>query len=311
MNLTDIARMSEREAIEFLVVEGVLQNPHCRDHSHAKMRLIKKQKDRYRWECAPCIYSKRGGGMHAVRDANWLQDSRLPIKSVLLLVYLWSTGLSSVQQLSKEMGDVAATTVIDWCRYLRDVCGWATSERLKESRIGGPGTICELDETVMSRRKYHRGRIVKARWLFGGICRETKEMFAVLVPDRRAETLMSSITAHIAPGTTIITDGFASYKGLADHPDYNWQWVNHKENFVKPGHPQVHTQTVERMWRPLKDAVRSRHGTDEGQVESYVAEGIWRQLHGNDDAFKAILADIAFFWPPGTDIDSVPFYAEE
>ncbi|CAJ0584563.1 unnamed protein product, partial [Mesorhabditis spiculigera] len=304
MNLTDIARMSEREAIE-------------------SFWWWKPRQDAADKETKGSVPL----GMCAVHlfEARWwhARDSRLPIKSVLLLVYLWSTGLSSVQQLSKEMGDVAATTVIDWCRYLRDVCGWATSERLKESRIGGPGTICELDETVMSRRKYHRGRIVKARWLFGGICRETKEMFAVLVPDRRAETLMGQ---HHRPHCAWHHDHygrFASYKGLADHPDYNWQWVNHKENFVKPGHPQVHSRQLsgrDRRYRlsldlqcgvprrTLCDLVTARM---RGQVESYVAEGIWRQLHGNDDAFKRPFSRILLFWPPGTDIDSVPFYAEE
>ena len=27
--------------------------------------------------------------------------------------------------------------------------------------------------------------------------------------------------------------------------DYNWDWVNHSENFTKPGNSSVHTNTIE------------------------------------------------------------------
>ena len=48
----------------------------------------------------------------------------------------------------------------------------------------------------------------------------------------------------VAPGTRIITDGWAAYKGI-EKLGFLWDWVNHKENFVKPGHPDVHTNTIE------------------------------------------------------------------
>ena len=42
----------------------------------------------------------------------------------------------------------------------------------------------------------------------------------------------------------IITDGWAAYKSLGDHR-YEFDFVNHSENFVKPGCPDVHTNTIE------------------------------------------------------------------
>ena len=42
----------------------------------------------------------------------------------------------------------------------------------------------------------------------------------------------------------IITDGWAAYKSLGDL-GYEFDFVNHSENFVKPGCPDVHTNTIE------------------------------------------------------------------
>jgi hypothetical protein len=52
--------------------------------------------------------------------------------------------------------------------------------------------------------------------------------------------------------------------------------VNHSTNFVCPEDPSVHTQKIERFWRPFKDANRRRNGTHEHMVDSYIAEGLWR-----------------------------------
>ena len=38
--------------------------------------------------------------------------------------------------------------------------------------IGGQGVEVEIDETLMARRKYNRGRISLQVWVFGGIERE-------------------------------------------------------------------------------------------------------------------------------------------
>lgn len=93
-----------------------------------------------------------------------------------------------------------------------------------------------------------------AKWVFGGVCRENKvQRFAVCVPDRTAAVLLPIIRKWIRPGSRIISDGWSAYKQLAHDSDYDWSGVNHKKNFVDPNDATVHTQTIERMWRPLKE----------------------------------------------------------
>src|SRR5215468_10364451 len=74
----------------------------------------------------------------------------------------------------------------------RGYFGQLVSSHLEDAQeqIGGPGVIVEVDESKFGKRKYHRGHPVDGAWVFGGIERtEAKRRFAVVVPDRTAETL--------------------------------------------------------------------------------------------------------------------------
>eukprot|EP00094_Tigriopus_californicus_P013887 TCALIF_13442-PA protein Name:"Protein of unknown function" AED:0.31 eAED:0.31 QI:0/0/0/0.66/0/0/3/0/81 len=67
----------------------------------------------------------------------------------------------------------------------------------------------EIDETLVAKAKYHRGRAVPQTWLFGGI-----ECFMVKVPDCSTQTLETAIQRYILPGSHVISDGWAAYPGI-------------------------------------------------------------------------------------------------
>ncbi|KII62656.1 hypothetical protein RF11_04831 [Thelohanellus kitauei] len=110
-------------------------------------------------------------------------------------------------------------------------------------RLGGEGFTVKIREAKFGRRKYHRGKKVKGVWVFGGIQRKTNEVSsrALLspVPDRSRENLFAIIQRWIEPGispilnegTTIVSDGWASYLGL-NEIGYQHLAVNHSETFV-------------------------------------------------------------------------------
>ena len=53
-----------------------------------------------------------------------------------------------------------------------------------------------------------------------------------------------TINSQVAIGLRIITDGWQAYKTLGDE-GYEWDWVNHSKNFVKPGTKDIHTNSIE------------------------------------------------------------------
>lgn len=110
------------------------------------------------------------------------------------------------------------------------------------------------------KRKYHRGRCVEGCWVFGGIQRGSDRCFLVVCPDnsRSEATLLPIIKQYVAPGTTIITDGWKAYINLGNH-GYIHHDVKHCRNFVDPA-SGAHTNGCEGNWTHVKSRVLRRGG---------------------------------------------------
>jgi len=141
--------------------------------------------------------------------------------------------MTSIEFCSHEL-DVNSRTVVDWNNFLREIC--AADLLANPPKIGGPGLTVEIDESLFARRKSHVGRVLPQLWVFGGICRETRECFMYAVDDRTAATLLPVIVACIHQGTTIMSDMWAAYGGIAAL-GYAHQQVNHSVEFVNQVYP--------------------------------------------------------------------------
>ena len=145
-------------------------------------------------------------------------------------------------------------------------------------KIGGEGMTVEVDETLIFKRKNHMGRLLSSEvsqvWAFGGICRETGEVFVIEVPNRTAATLLEYLTMHVKTGTRIISDCWSAYNELSRYGFLHGR-VNHSLNFVDPADQTIHTQTVERMWRSLKSILPK--GTKQEHRGGYLAEFMFKQ----------------------------------
>lgn len=101
------------------------------------------------------------------------------------------------------------------------------------TKVGGPGKVVEIDEALFGKRKYNRGRLLQAKWVFGGYERESRKIFLMPVANRSKETLLEAITSWILPDTTIMSDMWRSYDCL-NNEGFQHLSVNHKMNFVDP-----------------------------------------------------------------------------
>ncbi|GAB1610125.1 hypothetical protein Ahia01_001298500 [Argonauta hians] len=194
-------------------------------------------------------------GSSAIRSGSFFENSLLKLWQIMLLSIFWAFsagcgGGCTYDVIMKETGVKSKRTLVDWFAFFRDIA--VECFALHPRRIGGPGLIVEIDESLFVRRKYHRGRTVANQWVFGGFCRTSKKGFLVAVPDRTSDTLLPLIKQYIRPGSIIFSDMWAAY-------NYIHQAVNHKRNFVDPV-TGVHTNGAEGMWSNAKRKMKSMNG---------------------------------------------------
>lgn len=205
MRLRDIVHDS-KSAIEYYQQHGIIHGSRLCSSCSKPMKLSFANSGR--WACGRKECRKTEG----VRTKTWLAGSRISVDTSLYFIYFWAREISSISRNEHELGMSHGTTV-DWSMYMREVCAWKLQQERKV--IGGPNCTVEIDESMFAKRKNNVGRVLPQQWVFGGICRETREVFLVKVPDRSAPTLMPLICEFIAPGTTVISDKWRAYSKVS------------------------------------------------------------------------------------------------
>lgn len=163
------------------------------------------------------------------------------------VVDLYQAAKFSQQLIMKETG-FSEHTVVDWENFCREAA-FEIIENCDFQQLGGPRCIVEIDETLVGKRKYNKGKKRACQtWVFGGVERGTDKCFAVQVAQRDAATLVPIIKKYVAAGTTIHSDCWKAYSSLGK-AGYKHLTVNHSLTFVDG---EVHTNQVEGMWKHLK-----------------------------------------------------------
>jgi IS1 family transposase len=209
----------------------------------------------------------------SIRVGSFFEKAKLNLCDCMLFLHLWSKGYT--EQLICDDFPFARGTTVDWSRFCRELCVYHYES--SDAKIGGPGTIVEIDETLIVKRKYDRGRMLTEGWLFGGIERRSDGVFNCfmrVVYNRSAAQLTHLIQQHVELGTTIMTDGWAAYVNLGTM-GYFHQVVIHADNFISPDDASVHTQTIESTWCSLKRFIRSRGTHKGGHMLEYICEWLF------------------------------------
>lgn len=56
----------------------------------------------------------------------------------------------------KDGSVIGSEAIVDWKNYFRDICSMYFENH--PQTMGGPDSIVEIDETVITKRKYHKGK---------------------------------------------------------------------------------------------------------------------------------------------------------
>ena len=211
------------------------------------------------------------------RDGTFFEKSNFTLKKIIRFIYLWAHELLSVKTAKREF-KMSNSTIVDWKQFLRDIC--AEHFMKNPVQLGGPGITVEIDESVFTRRKYNRGRMVREQWVFGGIDVTAKKGFLIPVGRRDAATLLPIVEQFILPGSTIVSDCWRAYNALPTL-GYNHLTVNHTYHFVDPD-TYAHTNNVENMWMRAKMRSKREMGTKPELLESYLIEFMWRTSVAGD-----------------------------
>jgi hypothetical protein len=138
----------------------------------------------------------------------------------------------------------------------------------------GQGVEVEIDECLLVRRKYNKGRVVNEQCVFGGREVDSYRCIVVAVPNGTKETLVNAIIAYIKQGSVITSDCWPAYGDLKEY-GYTHLKVNHSESFVDPLTGAT-TNHVKNMWQKLKPPHKVRYGTHRSTLNSHLIEFMWR-----------------------------------
>ncbi|KFD47379.1 hypothetical protein M513_11742 [Trichuris suis] len=238
----------EGSVIRFLQQKRVLCQQRLCAKEHPMTLSSESRSHPPRWRChkAECRTDV------PLRRGTIFEGSNTDFRKVIMFIYLWSNDFEASKFCSKEFGTNVAPSVgannssadlieldkkcaVAWRKRLPDVA--AESVLSHPCVIGDPGHIVEVDGTLFSKRKSHRGR---------------------------------------EPGTTVISDCWGGYRRLS-REDYTHLRMNHSINFLHPDDPEVHTQSVESLWAQVKRRNKARCGTRRSERESYFCEFMWRR----------------------------------
>ena len=249
--------------IEFLQQHSIIKKeelcPKCGACCEMKTRKRKEREPKIYWACyksyipagdedfvrVKCNYLK------SVTSGTWFEKVHLGFSENLILLHMYCENEFKREQAARIV-HLSMKTVTDYTNFYREVfldyCASNSSE------IGGEGKVIQIDEAKFGKRKYHRGRYIDGKWIFGGIEMGSKKSFFVHVEDRSRATLLRVIKEWVAPGTTIVSDCWKAYDCLEDE-GFHHLVVNHSMNFVDPS-TGANTNLIERQWRDLRSILQ-------------------------------------------------------
>lgn len=142
-----------------------------------------------------------------------------------------------------------------------------------ETYLGGQWKNKRRSQKNMPTR---RGRGTRKTPVFGILCRSGK-VWAEVVPDVEARTLLSLIKARVRKGSTVYSDTWKSYTGIAAK-GYVHRLVEHSKGEYSNG-KGTHINGFEGFWGYLKRRLAAKGGIRKERLPLYLGEYVWRYNH--------------------------------
>jgi len=249
-------------------------------------------KKRRSYECAAC------GGQTSATAGTVLHNTRTSIQKWFLAIYLMASTpkAPSATELERQLGVTHKTA---WA--IRHKITRAMARRDRELMLCG---LVEMDESfVGGRERGAKGRQTERKSLVAvavdhttnGGCRHAHMQ---VIPDGSAPSLATAAQRTIAPGSDILTDGWAGYRALSDQGYTHLAWPLETPEDALKLLPWVHIAISNfKRW-----ALDTFHGISPKHLQSYLDEFCYRlnRRWYRSDLFRKILNRCLRFTAPIT-----------
>lgn len=188
--LISIISILVEEVVQLLHNEGLIrQNERCHNRTCRLNCLLLKKKEAmfgHFFRCSRCQKEC------TILDDRFFEKSRLPIKKIIYFIWLWANTTPFLTALT-VLG-VSKASIYQHYRYIRDKCSWKMIQTPNFFRLGGPEHNVQIDETVVAKRKYHRGCLIPEKLVLGMYNTTMKMGVVVYIRRKNATTLIKKIT---------------------------------------------------------------------------------------------------------------------
>ena len=210
------------------------------------------------------------------------EDSPIPLEKWLPAMWMLcndKNGISSYE-LHRALGvtQKSAWFMLHRIRVaMRDnSLGWKT-------KLGGPDTEVEVDETFVGGRKKNMHANKKLRYeqrggaqgktvVQGFLDRDLRQVRTKIVPDVKRETLQAEVLNEVKFGSKVYTDDAVAYNELRSR--FVHEVVNKTESYVRG---RVHVNGMENFWALLKRTLGGTYvAVEPFHLEKYLDEQVFR-----------------------------------
>lgn len=270
--------MSVDRVIQILMHQQLLMPTKACSSCGPQMKLRKKNAmiDKVCWCCVNRHCVKYQSTM-SIRTGSFFESFRSSLSDIFTVIILWSLN-KQIKDIVTDYG-LSKSTFIDIVDKLRHT----VHNDLVDGpvKLGGLGIVCQIDESLLSRKaKYNVGR-QPSRQVWVGIvdCSfKPAKGHAQIVENRSAATLLPIIGQICRPGTIIHSDSWAAYNSIQSSFGFEHEKANHKFNFIDP-ETGTHTQNVESYWNRIKLWIKAMKGVSKQQLPHVLSEFVWKDQH--------------------------------
>jgi hypothetical protein len=164
--------------------------------------------------------------LYSIREKSFFENFNTSIVDILRVIVKYAT--KSPRYSIIEGSDISKQTI---SKIINKLVSMMKPPDYLTNKLGGPGLIVQIDEKMLNYKcKSHRGRSPTNRT--DAICIVEKNqhilrVFAQIIPDKRAATLIPIICRQVANNSIIWTDEHKSYSKLSEL-DFFHSLVCHK-----------------------------------------------------------------------------------